>query len=397
MLTFLRQNLAWMILALVLSTALWLIVTLDQNPAESNWFPSIPVEVKDVPAGLTTRSDVLSVRVRVSAPRDVWASRLLLSDRFKAAVDASTAGPGITEAPVVVTSADSRAKIEEIDPARVVLRLEPIKKKDVPVRIRTAGAVPVGYSTRPPRVTPAEVTVSGPQGLVEQVAQVVVDVDLDGVRTSISQAYSVSPQTDTGTAVESVSLSAEKVLVEVTVVQELGYKTVSIQPQVVGTVGFGYQIVGIIVDPATTTVAGDPAALADLSFISTKAVDVSGAVGDVAVGIDPTLPSGVALARAQPLLVRVLISPVESSKTMEVAPSVRGAGDRQVSLGTGSVQVTVSGPMPVLAKLSPRDVQVVVDVSGLVPGPHTVKPVISLPQLLKLVVSVPAEIPLTVR
>ncbi len=397
MLTFLRRNLAWMLLALMLSTGLWLVVTIDQNPTESNWFTSIPVEVVNVPTGLAVRDAVDPVRVRVSAPRDVWTGRGLAAEKLKAVVDASTAGPGISELPVVVTSADSRAKVEEVEPAKAVLRLEPIKKRDVPVRVRTTGSVPLGYEAGAPKVTPAEVTVTGPQGLVEQVSQVTVEVSLDGVRSSVSQAYQVTLQTDSGAPVERVAVNPERVLVEIPVVQQLGYKTVPIVPVVKGTVAFGYQIVGVMPDPQTTTVAGDPRVLADLSYISTQPVDVSGATGDVAVSVEPALPTGVALARSQSLFVRVLVSPIESSKTIEVAPQIKGAGDHQVTLAPGAVQVTISGPMPVLTRLRPQDIQVVVDATGLVGGPYNVKPTVTVPSLLRLVGVQPAELSVTVK
>lgn len=397
MLTFLRRNLAWMMLALILSTGLWLVVTIDQNPQESNWFSSIPVEVRDLPAGMALRTEVPPVRVRVTAPRDVWEARGLPADKFKATVDAATAGPGLVELPVSVQSSDSRAKVEEVDPAKVTLRLEPIRRKEVPVRVRVVGSAPLGYEAQQPKANPGEVTVSGPQGLVEQVTHVQAEVALDGVRSNISQAYQVTPANETGNPVERVTLSPEKVLVEVPILQQLGYKTVPIQPQVIGTVAFGYQIVGIMVDPATTTVAGDPQALREMSYLSTKPIDVSGAVGDVAVSAEPALPNGVTLARSQPLLVRVLISPVESSKIIEVAPQVRGAGDRTVTVNPGAVQVTVSGPMPVLARLRPQDVQVLVDIGGLTSGTHAVKPSITLPSLLKLVDAQPSTVNVAIR
>jgi YbbR domain-containing protein len=194
-----------------------------------------------------------------------------------------------------------------------------------------------------------------------------------------------------------VSLSADKVLVELPVVQELGYKTVPVVPDVRGTVAFGYQVVGIMVDPQSTTVAGDPRALADLSYLQTSPVDVSGAVGDVAVSAEPALPVGVALARSQTLFVRVLVSPVESSKTLEIAPQVKGAGDHPVTVDPGAVQVTVSGPMPVLTKLRPQDVTVTVDATGLIVGTHNIKPTVIVPSLLKLVSVAPSDVSVTVR
>src|SRR5512140_2005509 len=110
---FFGHELGLIVLALLMSTTLWLLVNLDQNPSESNWFNSIPVEVTDLPTGLVLRSDVPVIRIRVSAPRDVWLKRGLQSDRFKATIDASKAGAGINELPIKVVSLEPLAKVEE--------------------------------------------------------------------------------------------------------------------------------------------------------------------------------------------------------------------------------------------------------------------------------------------
>ena len=397
MLNFLRNNLAWMVLALLLSVGLWLVVTLDQNPTESYWFPSIPVEVRNLPSGVLPRADVEPVRIRVSAARDVWRAQTLSAEKIKAVADASTAGPGVTELPLSVTIGDVRAKIEEVDPPKVVVRLEPIKKREVPIRIRVSGSVPLGFEAMEAKVNPQTVIIAGPQGPVEQVAYALAEVSLDGARSSVNQPVSLSPRTEGGDVVEKVDVEPERAVVDVPIVQEIAYKTVPVVPQVVGTVSFGYQIVGVMVDPVTTTVAGDPRPLGEMSYLQTRPVDVSNAVGDVALTAEPLLPPGVTLTRSQSFLVRVLVSSVEGSKTIEVAPQIRGAGDRQVSISPSAVQVTVSGPMPLLTQLRPHEIQVVVDVTDSEVGTSRVRPVITAPSLLKLVGNEPSDVTVTIK
>ena len=50
----------------------------------------------------------------------------------------------------------------------------------------------------------------------------------------------------------------------------------------IGNVAFGYQIVGLQVDPQTVTVVGDPKVLVDMTVVHTQPVNVEGATGDVA-------------------------------------------------------------------------------------------------------------------
>ena len=397
MLSFIKHDLTLLLLAALLSVTLWLVVTIEQNPSESNWFNSVAVEVTDLPANFVLRSELPVARVRVSAPRDIWLKRGLPTERLKATVDASKVGPGVNDVPIKVVSLEPLAKIEEIDPPKMSLRIEALKRKEVPVRVLTVGTVPLGYESRPPKVTPSEVAISGPQSLVDQVAGVVVEVPLDGVRESVSQDYRLAIENEAGQPVERVTAIPERVLVEVQVDQQLAYKTVSISPRVVGTPAFGYQIVGVMVDPSTTTIVGDPRAISEITFMATKPIDVSGVDGDVAVSAEPALPTGVTLARNQSVLVRVLVNAAESGKLIEVAPRIKGAGDRTVTISPNAVQVEVSGPMPLLAKLGPQDLQVVLDVTWLQPGTHTVKPSVIVPNLIRLVNVTPTEITIIIR
>lgn len=397
MIGFLRNNLVWMILALVISVGLWLSVTIEQNPTESNWFPSIPVEVKDLPGGMALRSDVPAVRVLVSAPRDVWQSRALQADRLQASLDASTAGPGLNDLPVQVASLDSRAKIDAVDPSSILLRLEPIKKRNVPVRVRLAGTVPLGFESQQPVVTPAEVVITGPSSLVDQVSAASARVSLDGARSSISQDVRIDPENDAGTVVDRVTVAPDRVLVEVRVDQQLAYKTLSVSPRVVGTAAFGYQIDNVMVEPSTTTVVGDPKALADLPFLQTKPVDITNAQADIALYVEPTLPAGVSLVRSQPILVRVLVTPIEGNKVLEIVPTVRGATNRQISVNPGTVRITLAGPLPSLTRLTLQDVQVVADVTWLQPGTSQVRLVTKVPDNVNVVDVQPVEVSVTIR
>jgi len=68
-----------------------------------------------------------------------------------------------------------------------------------------------------------------------------------------------------------------------------------------------------------------------------------------------------------------------------------------VTVSPGAVQVTVSGPMPVLTRLRPQDVQVAIDATGLIVGTHNVKPTVSVPSLLKVVGTQPADVAVTVK
>src|SRR5205085_4463271 len=107
-LVFLQRNLVWMLLALVLATTLWTVVTTQENPDVVDVFQAVPVELRNVPDRLSVTNEVSSVNLVVSAPRDAWPE--LRPAKFQAAVDLGRVGPGVQELPIDVKSIDGRAK-----------------------------------------------------------------------------------------------------------------------------------------------------------------------------------------------------------------------------------------------------------------------------------------------
>src|SRR5688572_15322510 len=100
-----------MLLAFALPAALWTMVTTQENPDVVDVFERSPVELRNVPSGLTPRNALDPIRVTVAAPRDAW--RDLRPAKFQAWVDLARAGSGLQEVPIQIQTVDDRARIEE--------------------------------------------------------------------------------------------------------------------------------------------------------------------------------------------------------------------------------------------------------------------------------------------
>ena len=396
MTSFLKQNLAWILVSLLSSAVLWTVVTVQQDYDVTETFYGVPVEIRNVPPGLVARGELPTVRIQVTAP--LSAQQRLTPGEFKAYVDASKAGAGLQQLPIKIETEATMARIDEIDPPKGALHMEVLKKKDVPIKLSLVGNVPFGYTAGQPHLTPDSVTVSGPQSLVEEVAIASVQVPLEGVKETINQTFKLTAQKSDGSEVKGVTLTPDVALVELPVEQQLGYKAVPVTPQVVGSVGLGYQIVGIIVDPTSVTVVGDPKQLDSLNYLPTQPLDVSGATKDVTAVVEAQLPPGVSLARPQSIVTRVFVSPVESSKTFQASvTAVNLAMDLQMVLNPSEVEVTASGPMPVLSTMKATDVEVIVDLIGLGPGVHQVTPRVQIPNPLRADRIAPETVTVTIE
>lgn len=383
MLSVLRTNLAWMLVALAMSSTLWATVANQQNPEVTSFVAGVPIELRDRPQALVATSPILPVNVDIKAPLDLLPR--LGPASFKAYVDLSGASPGTQEFRVQVEATDRRVQVEKMSPDRIILRLEAIRKKDVPVYLTVSDNPPFGYTAKQAKVTPDQVTVSGPEGQVDKVATAAVEVRLENARTSIRQPIRLTPQDAGGMPVSDVTTAPESVLVELPIEQQLTYKALPVAPQIAGSVAFGYQIVGIMIDPTVLTVVGDPNVLQDQAFLSTKPIDVASITADKVTAAEVVLPSGISLVRQQSLTVRVYVSPVEANKVVRVTPQLTGLADRlRAELDPAAVDVTVSGPMPLLSTLKPQEVHVTLDVSGISTGTKAITVTASVPSPLKI-------------
>jgi YbbR domain-containing protein len=388
--------LAWILLSLLLSVSLWIFVTFQRNPELIQTIGSVQVEIQNVPKTEIVQPETTSVQVRVSAPSDVWPQLKL--DAFKAVVDASRVGPGVQEVPVEVTTTDRRVRIEGSDPDQISLRVDPLKSKVVPVQVSAQGSVPFGFDSGSPSVTPTEVTVSGPQSSVDQVTAAVIQVALEGAVATIDQTFQPVPESTSGVKVDRITMAPAAVVVQVPIEQKLSYKTLPVEPRVQGNVALGYQMVGLVADPATVSLVGDPKTLNAMQTVATNPVNIDGATSDMEVSTGFALPGTVALARSQTVVVRVLVSMADGTKTIEVSPIIANAtSGLSYAVSPGSVNVVLAGPIPVLSRLGPDNVPVTIDAQGVVTGTETLKANVKVPQLVKLQSVQPPTVSVTVH
>ena len=385
-----------MLFSVALSAVLWMVISGQQNPYQEDVVQNVAVDVQNVPSDLVLRSGRATVIVRVSAPREAW--RDIRTSTFRASVDASKVTAGRHILPVKVETSDWRVRVESWQPSSLEMEFEAAARKDVPVKVNVIGEVPFGYASQPATVSPQQVTISGPESLVAKVARVSVDVKLLDARSTVSEQLSPVPIDANGEVVKGVATSPEMVTVEVPVEQQVSYKTVAVLPRVVGSVAIGYQLAGLMVEPSTVTVVGDPNALRDLSYVETAPVNISGAKGDVTVSTKLELPASVSMVRDQGIVVRAYVGAAEGNQIVTVAPTITGLASKLVATcDPQRVEVTVAGPMPVLSTLKGEDVRVELNASGLGVGSHTLSPTVVVPDPLRVVAVNPSEVTVVLR
>jgi len=97
---------------------------------------------------------------------------------------------------------------------------------------------------------------------------------------------------------------------------------------------------------------------------------------DISTRLALTLPEDVTLVGAQTVQVQVSVTPIQTSMTLASLPiNIVGLGEGlSVQTFPQTVDVIVSGPLPVLDVLTQVDVKINVDVTGLGVGTYQLEP-----------------------
>jgi YbbR domain-containing protein len=231
-----------------------------------------------------------------------------------------------------------------------------------------------------------------------------LSLSLEGVRESIDEAAPVEILDDQGEPLSGLSVSPEALHVTLLVNQQGGYRDLAVKVVVTGQVASGYRLTNISVFPPVVTVfAGDPNLVSSLpGVVETQPLELQNANDDITTRIALNLPTGVSIVGEQTVLIQAGVSPIESSLTL--------AGEKVELIGLPSglipqispptVDVIVSGPLPLLDTLTRQDIRVTVDLTNLPAGTHQLTPVVEilisdvlvesiLPGTIEVILSVP--------
>jgi YbbR domain-containing protein len=353
------------VFAVALAVLLYFVALSETNPADQRDLgTTVPVQPVNVPSGLVITTAPPPVRLRVTAPQNVFGR--LRADSFTAQVDVSGAHAGDNDLPITVTTTDPEVRAVQPEPATVRLHLEEIREQVLPVRVSTTGQVPPGYQIGTSSVDPARITVAGPASFVSRATEAVVDVSVDRLTVSVNGVYTPRIVDDRGNDLKDLNLRATPpaVTVQVPITQQTQYKEVGVRPVVQGQPAPGYTLQPLEVNPPAATLVGDPTGLEAANFIETAPIDVTGISATVV--LQPP-PRTLLLQDGQTVTVTIRVTTLTVTQTVRVPPSVINlSGAVQLARPLDLVSVTISGPAPALQTLSlnPNDFKVVVDVGG---------------------------------
>ncbi|MFN8590507.1 MAG: CdaR family protein [Thermomicrobiales bacterium] len=366
--------------SLFLAFLLWAWVTTQRDPPDTRRYADLTLQVPTLPEPLQISGELPRVTVEVNGPRSVVDD--ISRSGLRPYLDLSGIdGPGNYQAPILV-DLPAAAHVESIDPGRVPLVVDKTTTQtfhldELPVQIddptRRIGEVVPSVS---------EVTVTGPERLVTNVARVVLPIDI-GDHTDDFNAQFVPVALDgSGQQIPEVTILPAGVETAVEVDQR--GRSVPVLVQTAGNPAPGFEIVGSVANPSTVLLDGPDAALADILSVVTAPVDIEGATDTVSTRTAlQELPTGVRV-----------VNPLDGSVVAVVQIRPRGVTQQlndlpltitdvpagfTATVDPPTIGVVVFAAEETMANLRGDDITTSVSAAGLTAGRNQVRPSVTVP------------------
>ena len=372
----LLKNWGLKIMAVLIAFLVWFLVANIEDYSISKTITGIPVAILNEEA-ITSQDMVYeivqgrTVDIKVEGRRSV-VEKLTIDD-FTASADLSELS--ITNSVQISVDAVSSAIRREINISVVdtmmKVAIEERGEQKLPITVVTKGETQEGYAVVSAAATPNMVTVTGAASKVKDIKTVRVEVDVEGLNTSISTRGELILLDADGDPIESDKITRNLSTVSVKVVIQ---KTKEVPIQIVpsGEVAEGFGIAGPIeYQPTTVLIAGEEEVLRSIREISIEDIDITGLNSDYETTLDINnyLPDGVVIADStQNIAVKINIEKlVERTLSIKLEDiDFTGADDRfqyEVVSEEKQFELTVTGLKRDLDALTVQDLQPSIDVS----------------------------------
>lgn len=364
----------YIVLSLLIAIVFWLYVDDAQGSKISETYYRVPIEFIGAEDTLPSRGLMLTegeditIDIKLSGPR-VLISGLDKSD-IRVQVDLtniSAVGTYTLNYDILFPDNVDRSRISREFASRstVTVKIEELYTKAVPVEVSVSGEVADGYIYMAERlvVDPANLTVSGREADVEQVAAARVNLDLTGANSSISRKFDYELLDADGNVIdiEGIRLSDNQVQVEAPVYL---VKTLDLTVKFKESPGSTLEDVDWKLEQNTIEVAGEAASLENKEDILLGEIDLSTLLSDAEIVLDISLPAGtVNLSGFTTTTLTITFSDNLATKALSVSNiSAVGLSEGQsFDRLTSSVEVMLRGPADAVEQVTAEDVRVVVD------------------------------------
>ncbi|MGO5094455.1 CdaR family protein [Agathobaculum sp. LCP25S3_E8] len=392
---FMKKHDIWLrLLSILLAFVLWIVVRDIENPIK-------PTIIRDVPVKLVGTEQLMNnynlsvieytttIDVRVEGPNNEITDSTFRK-KVSATIDVSgiTDGAGEYALTPQITTGSYNVDSTGTEPSTVRVLVDKVTTETVPVRVETTGTAADGSRPGTPEpTTTKEVTISGPEAELKEVAYAYGTIDVTGKSSTFTGECSIALYNDAGEPITGthVTCQTDTITVRVPI-----YPVESVPLTVSLTDGetLKEDQVNVSINPSSITLIGDQKTLAGITEINLGTIALDDVRTGVPVEMEIPLPEGVRLDNGQPSTAEVTISVKEqenvSTRKIQVTKFVptdtaQAQTPYSVSVLTESVEIELRGSESALQQvdLNSLSIGLTFDSVSLGLGTHRVKGVVA--------------------
>ncbi|HBY07362.1 MAG TPA: hypothetical protein DEH22_06090 [Chloroflexi bacterium] len=399
----LGRNLSAFILAFILAVVVWVSAVTATDPNQERTF-ILPVDI----LGQEANTEIIGaipdrMELTLFAPGSNLDSLGKDNSTMNAWVDLSGLGEGSFTVPVQYQIPGDIRPVRFVSqsPEAFEIQIEALISATVPILTEVRGDPSLGYQAETPKWSDTQTQISGRSSLVNQVTYTEAILDISGATETIEQTFNLIPRDASGKAILGLDLNPDRITVEQPITLMGGYRNMVVKVMTTGQVAEGYRQTNITVTPANVMLfSADPGLLDQLpGYVETEILDLTGATDDIETVLALNLPESVSVIGDNRVLVLVGVAAIEGSVTLSLQVEIIGLlPGLTAQVAPESVDVIVAGPIPDLENISPVDVRVVVDLTGLASGTYQIQPTVDiLPNRLYLQSVSPESVEITIQ
>jgi len=380
-----KNKLLPVLLSVGIALVLWLYVVTVVSPNSDNHYYNIPVNIQGEAVlqdrGLMiTSGELPAISLHLEGNRTdlnkINSSNIFVGVDVSGIGEPGTYSLGIT-APSFLTDVPNNAiTVLSKEPGTVTVQVDRRISKPVPVDIRYSGTLPENFMADKENCVLdfKNVTVTGPQPVIDQIAMARIEVDLDGRVESLSQQYRYTlcdakgepvDAKDVVTDVENVSLTLKIVRV----------KEVELTVSVLYGGGATAETAMVTVEPGVILVSGSDALLEGLTKLELGTVNLQEMPEDEILIFPIKLPEGITNETGVTEAKVHVTFPKLGLKelTVKKIQAINVPNGLEVQLITQQLELLLRGPKNIIESVKEENVTVTVDFSQEQAGTASVK------------------------
>ena len=154
-----------------------------------------------------------------------------------------------------------QAELVSVNPTEIMVTLEPIIERQIPVTVRVHGEPADGFAIMEPIIKPAEAILNGPKSIVETIKSAFISVDVSGRSEDVKGDFLLRVTDEKSSESKKITYKPEIVEALVPIVKKVD---VEIEPNIIGKPNEGYTISGVVINPSMISVTGDEDVISNL-------------------------------------------------------------------------------------------------------------------------------------